>query len=164
MRMDVVREILARLSALGIAYDWCEHPAAHTIEDCQWAEQRLNARVPKNLFLAPRNLSAHYLCVVRGDASFRTADISKQIGSSRLSFGPEEDLRLLRTFPGAISPLGLMFPEAAPVRLLVDERLLEAPRLAFHPNDNTRTLAMSGGDFFTVFLPATGHSPKWVTF
>ena len=34
--------------------------------------------------------------------------------------------------------------------------------LAFHPCDNTMTVAMSGGDFFDVFLPAVGVAPTFV--
>lgn len=161
MRVDEL--IYERLRALGIAYDRTEHPPAHTIGDCAWAGAQLSALVPKNLFLAPRNLSAFYLCIVHPDTVFRTADISKQIGSSRLSFGPEDRLPLLlRTFPGAVSPMGLMFPEAAGVRLLIDTALLDIPRLAFHPNDNRQTLAMSKNDFFGIYLPATGHTLTFV--
>lgn len=162
--MNVQTEIFDRLSALGIEHQSVSHPAVRTIGDCKPAERELDALIPKNLFLAPRNLSAFYLCLVHPDAAFRTAEISKQIGSSRLSFGPEEKLaELLRTFPGAISPMGLIFPEARAVRLLIDGRLRDVQRLAFHPNDNRRTLAMSGRDFFDVFLPATGHEPRFVS-
>jgi Ala-tRNA(Pro) deacylase len=161
--MGVAGQIYRKLDALGIAYQTVSHPAAHTIEDCQVAQERLHAVVAKNLFLAPRNLSSFYLCLTHPQSVFRTKDVSKQVGSSRLSFGPEEPLfALLRTYPGAISPMGLVFPESKDVMLLADERLKGVPRLAFHPNDNTKTLAMTNHDFFSVFLPATGHAVRWV--
>ena len=40
--------------------------------------------------------------------------------------------------------------------LIVDAALRRMPVLAFHPCDNTRTLAMAAGDFFDRFLPAVG--------
>lgn len=169
MRMQVYcsieEQIHDTLNALGIAFRQVEHPAAHTIQDCKWAEDALSALIPKNLFLTPRNQSAYYLCIVHPDSVFRTSDLSKQVPSSRLSFGPEDKLsELLQTYPGAISPMGLIFPSSAPVHLLIDERLKSIPMLAFHPNDNTKTLAISNTDFFSVFLPYTGHAPQFVHF
>lgn len=156
-------EIYARLDALGIAYTCVRHPPVRGIEDCKWAEEKLGGMVPKNLFLTPRNQSSYTLCIVRPDATFRTADVSKQLGLSRQSFAPEDALaRLLRTYPGAISPMGLVFPEAREVRLAIDMRLRDEPRLLFHPNDNAETLAMSGDDFFGLFLRAVGHEPTYV--
>jgi Ala-tRNA(Pro) deacylase len=108
-------------------------------------------------------MSAFYLCLMSPDAGFRTADISKKIGSSRLSFAPEDQLmRLMRTASGAISPFGLLFDEKREVRLIVDERLQGEGRLAFHPCVNTATIAIDMNDFKDKFLPFTGHSPAWV--
>lgn len=161
---NVDQIIKDKLTELGIEHQCVSHPAVHTIEECKWAEVQLGCVVPKNLFLAPRNQSAFYLCILAPDAAFRTADISRQIGSSRLSFGSEQALfGLLQTYPGAVSPLGLIFKSARPLRLLVDERLKSAVRLGFHPNDNTQTLAMSGADFFSRFLPCTVHEPRFIT-
>lgn len=156
--MNAKDTILNTLSELGIAYEMIEHAPAHTMDELRDAEKRLLTPIPKNLFLTPRNQSAFYLCVVRSNARFRTADISKQIGSSRLSFGPEDKLmETLRVSPGSISPLGLMFDAHRAIRLLVDESLLSCDRLAFHPNDNAFTLSLLAADFFEKFLPFTGH-------
>ncbi len=70
----------------------------------------------------------------------------------------------LGTRPGSVSPMGLLFDPDGCVRLLVDEGLRGLGDLAFHPCDNTETLAMSEDDFFNRFLPATGHVPQFVTF
>ena len=84
-------------------------------------------------------------------------------GSSRLSFGSEEQMaELLRVHPGAVSPMGLMFDADKRVVLLADAALRDEKRLAFHPCDNAATVAMSGRDFFDVFLPAVGHTLQFV--
>ena len=151
--MDTKDTIYRALDEMGIAFDRVVHARCQTIEDCAAPALALNAVVPKNLFLTPRNESAFYLCLAAPDAQFKTADVSKQIGVSRLSFAKEERLaELLRTFPGAISPMGLIFDAERRVRLLIDRRLAAAPRLCFHPNDNTETLAMSSADFFGIYL------------
>lgn len=161
--MDVREEIRRALADMGIAFDEAVHEEVHTIGECRAIGEKLNAVVPKNLFLTPRDQSAFYLCLVRPNALFRTADVSKQIGSSRLSFGSEEMLsQLLRTHGGAVSPLGLLFDGEKKVRVLIDRTLLALPRLGFHPNDNTRTIAMAGDDFFHIFLPRLGRTATCV--
>jgi len=120
--MSARDEILAHLNKIGVAYDLVSHPPVHTIEDCAWAQEQLHCVVVKNLFLTPRNESFYALCLTRPNAFFRTADFSKQIGASRLSFGgPGALMEKLRTTPGAVSPLGLIFPSASDVPLYLDD-------------------------------------------
>ena len=128
--------------------------------DCAAVDEWLGALTVKNIFLTTKNKKTCWLCITRPDARFHTADISKQIGSSRLSFAPEEMLfDRLRCHGGSASPMGLIFPQARGVGLIVDAALRGEAKLAFHPCDNTRTLAMSGKDFFEGFLPAVGVAP-----
>lgn len=156
--IDAVNAVLERLDQLGIACRLAEHAPAYTMEDCARVDASLHALTVKNIFLTTRHTERYYLCITRPDARFRTADISKQVGSSRLSFAPEEKLfELLRCHGGSASPLGLMFTDR--VGLIVDRALRDVPTLAFHPCDNTRTVAMSAGDFFDVFLPSLGVEP-----
>ena len=155
---DTLTAVLARLDALGIAYRLAAHDPAYTMEDCAAVDARLGALTAKNIFLTTKNGKRFYLCLTRPDARFRTADISKQAGSARLSFAPEEKLfELLRCHGGSASPLGLMITDR--VGLLVDRALRDAPVLSFHPCDNTRTVAMAAADFFGVFLPSVNVTP-----
>ena len=158
--MSTADEVFAFLDGQGIAYRAVTHAAAFTMADCAAVDAMLGALTVKNIFLTTKNRRRCWLCLTRPDARFHTADISKQIGSSRLSFAPEEMLfERLRCHGGSASPMGLIFPEAAGVGLIVDAALREVGTLAFHPCDNTRTLAMAGKDFFGRFLPAVGVEP-----
>ena len=155
--------ILEALTSLGIAFDRAEHPPAGRIEDCMPIAERMGALMCKNFFLTTRHRPLYCLCVTRPEARFRTADVSKQAGTPRLTFADEASLaRLLHARPGAVSPLGLLFDEGREVRLLVDASLASAGRLAFHPCDNTQTVAFSSRDLFEVFLPAVGHGADLV--
>ena len=154
---DITRAVYDHLDGLGIAYRTAEHAPAYTMEDCAAVDRMLGALTVKNIFLTTKNRKKCALCLCRPDARFPTSDISKQAGFSRLSFAPEDMLfGRLRCHGGSASPLGLIFPEAAGVGLIVDDALLTVPALAFHPCDNTRTVAMAGEDFFNVFLPSVG--------
>ena len=160
---DIISEIFDRLDKLGIAYERMSHPVAATMADCRIVEETLSAVMPKNIFLCPRRKSCYWLLLTRPEARYKTSDISKQLGVSRLSFAEEEELyRFLRTTPGAITPIGLMFDENKTVQLAVDSALAGAERLAFHPCDNTMSLAMSGADFFNKFLPSLNIEPVFV--
>lgn len=160
---SVKEDVLAALGALGIPYELLEHAPVHTMEDCRAAEEALGGVMPKNLFLTPRNHASHHLLIARAEAPFRTSRVSRQLGVSRLSFATAEELMdMLRTLPGAISPMGLLFDGEKKVRLAIDRELRGEERLLFHPCVNTATLAISGADFFGRLLPALGHEAVYV--
>ena len=160
---DAARDVLTFLDGLGIAYELIDHESAASIEACRPISARLGAPILKNLFLTTRRRGGWYLLVMRPDAPFRSGEVSRQAGASRLCFAPEEPLfSLLREKPGSISPLGLLFDEGNQVSLLMDSALRREPRLAFHPCRNTHSLALATEDFLNVFLPAVHHEPKWI--
>ena len=155
---DIAAQVYAKLTELGIEYESMLHPPVMTIEDCLENDKKLGAVTAKNFFLATKNMKNFYLCLTRPNARFKSSDISKQIGSARLHFGPEEYLeQFLRLKPGAVSPMGLIFDEGKNVRLVVDSGLFETEKIAFHPCINTETLAMKTEDFFGKFLPGIGR-------
>ena len=163
--MSAASEVLDTLARLGIEYRCVAHAPAYTMADCAELDARLNALTPKNLFLTTKNGKRFYLCLARPEARFKTSDISKQAGSPRLSFAPEEILfQKLRCHGGSASPLGLIFPESRGVGLLIDSALKDAPTLAFHPCDNTQTVLMSGQSFFQIFLTSLNITPLFVDF
>lgn len=155
--------VYARLDALGIPYRRVRHAPAASLDECASVSKTLGAVVCKNYFLTTKSKKHYCLCVVRPEARLRTADISKQVDSPRLTFAGEDELfSMLCERPGSVSPFGLIFDSAAPVRLLMDSALAQLPELAFHPCDNTETLAVSTRDFLEKFLPGVGKEPEWV--
>lgn len=160
---DVARVVFDKLREMDILAPYVQHPPAHSMTDCRAAEVALNAVMPKNIFLTPRNKSAYYLLITRPNARFKTADISKQLGVSRLSFAPEDALmRMLRTYPGAITPMGLLFDEDRAVNVVIDSALRDEAVLAFHPCDNAASLSLTNGGFFKRYLPMLGYVPTYV--
>ena len=156
--------VLAYLEQHGIPFSRAEHARVSAISECAVAEALLGARMPRNLFLTPRAKSAYYLLIAHPESVFRTSSVSRQVGSSRLSFADEGELeRVLHTHPGAVSPLGLIFDSAKDVVLLVDERLLTEEALLFHPNENTSSVKLSREAFFGSFLGALGRGYRAVT-
>ena len=98
------------------------------MELCAEVSRVLDVSVCKNLFLCNRQKTAFYLLCMPPDKPFHTKDLSAQIGSSRLSFAPEESLwELLRCHPGSATILGLANDTEHRVRLLIDREVYDAP-------------------------------------
>lgn len=150
------------LDKLGIPYWRTDHAwmRADTMEDCRVIDACLGAAVCKNLFLCNRQKTAFYLLCMPPDKPFHTKDLSAQIGSSRLSFAPEESLwELLRCHPGSATILGLANDTEHRVRLLIDREVYDAPFFSCHPCICTSTLKLKTADVLEKLLPHTGHTP-----
>ncbi len=146
------------LDQLKISYEYVDHQPAKTMEDCAAADQVLGVQMCKNLFLCNRQKTEFYLLMIGGEKKFKTRDVSKQIGSARLSFAGAEDMeRLLDITPGAVSVLGLMNDTRGQVRLLVDEDLLREEFTGCHPCVNTSSLKVHTRDILETFLKAVDH-------
>lgn len=60
-----------------------------TMEACEEADRVLEATICKNLFLCTANKKEFYLLMIVGDKRLVTKDVSKKLGTSRLSFASE---------------------------------------------------------------------------
>ena len=162
-RLDKEIRCYDLLDSLGIAYQRVDHGSAMTMEICAGIEKTLEAPICKNLLLCNRQETAFYLLLMPGDKNFRTSDLSKKIGSSRLSFAkPEHMERFLDITPGSLSILGLMNDSEKAVRLLIDGDILRGPYLGCHPCINTSTLRIAMADVTEKLIPALGHEPTVV--
>ena len=147
------------LDRLGLEYWRVDHPVTDTMEACREIDTVLGAATCKNLFLCNRQETDFYLLLIPGDKVFKTKDLSKQIGSARLSFASGDAMeKYLDLRPGSCSLLGLMNDRGNAVRLLVDEDVLKEDWIGLHPCRNTTTLKLRREDLFEKVLPATGHT------
>jgi len=152
------------LDRLGVAYQRIDHEAAMTMEACAAIDEALEATICKNLLLCNRQHTAFYLLLLPGDKVFKTSVLSKEIGSSRLSFaGPEYMEEYLDITPGSLSILGLMNDHENHVQLLIDEDVLKGEFIGCHPCINTSSLRLKTADLMEKIIPAMGHEPRMVT-
>ena len=151
------------LDQLGVDYQRIDHEAAMTMEACAAIDEVLDATICKNLLLCNRQCTVFYLLLLPGDKPFKTSVLSKQIGSSRLSFaGAEYMERFLDITPGSLSILGLMNDKEMQVQLLIDEDVLKGEFIGCHPCINTSSLRLKTADVVEKIIPAMGHEPKIV--
>ena len=148
------------LDSLGIAYARADHDTLPTMEACQEVGNLLGIEICKNLFLRNTQKTAFYLLILPGRKKFKTAALSKQIGSARLSFAePEFMEQYLNITPGSVSVLGLMNDPENKVRLLIDKDILKNhPYFGCHPCINTSSLKFRTEDLLNKILPAIHHN------
>lgn len=148
------------LDSLNIPYERVDHEAHNTIEACAQVDQLLQIEICKNLFLCNRQETVFYLLMLPGQKVFKTKDLSKQLGVSRLSFGkPEYMEKFLDITPGSVSVMGLMNDTEHRVQLLIDEEVIKEEYVACHPCINTVSIKLKTADLLEKFLPKVGHEP-----
>jgi len=147
------------LDHLGLEYWQTDHEKlAYTMEDCKDVDAVLEATVCKNLFLCNRQKTKFYMLMMPGDKTFKTKELSGQLGCARLSFASEDKMvELLDIHPGAVSVMGLMNDPENKVQLVVDEEVLEGEFLGCHPCVNSSSLKLYTKDVFGPYLEAVGH-------
>lgn len=99
------------------------------------------------------------MLMMPGHKKFKTAKLSKQIGSARLSFASSEFMEeFLDITPGSVSVLGLMNDKNNRVRLLIDQDVIDHHTfVGCHPCINTSSLKLYTKDILEKFLPAVHH-------
>lgn len=161
--MSNKEQITAFLFQNGIDFERFDHEAAFTIEECERIKEAKGWVLCKNLLLKTSNGAVHWLLLMKSNKSFVTKDVSKKLGSSRLSFASGEEMQeLLNTSPGSLSILSLVFDKEKTVNLAIDSELLEEEYFYCHPCDNTATLKIKTSDIMQKLLPLLNISPKTI--
>lgn len=154
-------ELLAELTALGIAHRTERHHPVYTVAE----SKRLRARFPgghsKNLFL--RNKKGRmWLVTCLEDRPIDLKSLAERLGAGRFSFASAERLmRYLGVVPGAVTPFAVINDRGGAVEMVLDAGLLEHDPLNFHPLDNAMTTAVSAADLIE-FLEHAAHPPRIV--
>ena len=161
-RLPKEMDVYSLLDELSIPYERVDHAVSETMEACENIDMLLGVSMCKNLFLRNRQKTAFYLLMMPGKKKFKTKDVSKQLGTSRLSFAEAEYMeQYLNITPGSVSVLGLMNDSNHAVHLVIDKELLDNEYIGCHPCINTSSLKIRTEDILNVFLKHTRHT--WTT-
>lgn len=160
--MNSRENIFEKLNALQIPFELVEHAPAFTMEEYNALGFNPNDEICKNLFLRDYKGTRHMLVVLKGSKHADLQLIRSEVDSSKLSFASDERLaKFLDVKKGSVSPLGLLNDATGEVEVYFDEDLKDAPRLGFHPNDNTATVFMAFSDV-QKYIESTGHTMRFV--
>lgn len=160
-RLEKELRVYDFLDAIGVAYERVDHEALMTMEACKEVDDILKATICKNLFLCTANKKEFYLLMLPAQKRFVTKEISKQAGTSRLTFAGEEDMeKLLDITPGSVSVMGLMNDTGNQVELLMDREILQGEYIGCHPCINTSSIRFKTKDLLEKIIPAMGHEAR----
>ena len=166
--MDLLQtrlQVLEWLRSHQIPFELYEHERAHSIDMClQMPFISDDVTICKNILLCNRQETAFYLLLLKPLTPFKTAVVSKLLGSSRLSFAPENRLEeLLHLSSGSVSPLGLLNDAEHKITLCYEKGVLSTPKIAFHPCDNSATVVFEQSVFWNNVLELMHISPVCIS-
>lgn len=151
------RLALKALEEAGISFVYIAHPEAATMELCRGIGAGFGAAHCKNLFLTNKRGNDFHLLLMAPDKPYRTSEVSRKLGVTRMSFGTPEQLKaVLGAEPGSVSIMGLAFPNAEKaysegrLHIVIDEELLFRERICVHPNHCSASLVIKTEDIFTL--------------
>lgn len=126
----------------GITYDFCiKHGEVLGCLESDKYYQRFQDYlgedyvICKNLLLQERKGDRQkFLLITNSQKKVDLASVRETIGSRKLEFVGEEEMhRVIDATPGNVSLFSIMNDSNQEVKLVIDEELLDASRLAFHP-------------------------------
>ncbi len=159
-RLEKEMRVYDLLEQLDIPFIRVDHEVTATVDSCLEVEIMLEIEICKNLFLCNAQKTHFYLLMMPGNKKFKTADLGKQIQTSRLSFAAPQYLEeLLDITPGSVSVLGLMNDSDNRVQLLIDRDVLKQDAIGCHPCINTSSLKIRTADILNKLLPFLKHEP-----
>ena len=134
----------------SIWHEITEHPAAYNMADLAAIPLPYPSADAKNLFVRDDKKKNYYLITVKGDKRVNLKDFRKAHGLRPLSFASPEDLKkYMDLTPGAVTPLGLLNVEEAPITLYLDSEFKDSI-IGIHPNENTATVWLQGDDLVAL--------------
>lgn len=172
-----MRKVRDVLEANGIEYEIYFHPALYTIEEALEYWKDIDAVHCKNIFMRNHKGNRHYLVSFECHKELDIHSLEKSLHQGKLSFAsPERMRRCLDLRPGSVSVFGLIndipplqgderefFDNGHRVKLYLDSALQSAPRVSFHPCDNTASVVITH-DGLMRFLELWGGEVEWLEF
>ena len=145
----------------NIPFEITEHRAVYNMEELDSIALPYPEGDAKNLFVRDDKKKNYYLITVKGDKRVNLKDFRKAHGLRPLSFASPEDLKkYMDLTPGAVTPLGLLNVEGAPITMYLDAEFKDSI-IGIHPNENTATVWLQGDDL-VMLLRENGCEVKIV--
>lgn len=161
--MTNITQTCAALDRHGVMYEFEEHPAVMTIDECRLHQVDGKGMVLKNLFLRDRGGTRTFMFCCHGHKRADLKKLAQNLGVSKLTFAsPEHLLSCTGLTPGAVSPLGLIFDTTRQVTLAFDSDLYGlTDKIGVHPGENTATVFLKF-DALVRFLEEIGAEVVFV--
>ena len=155
------QNLLNTLIELHIDYKLVDHPAADSTEEADKYIEGYNGVRTKTLFLKDKYKN-FYLVTMDDAKRFDFKKFQTLVNTKRVSMANEDDVKLLGSYIGIISPLSLINNTIENIKIYFDKEMLDKNILTFHPNINTHTIFLKTEDVFS-FIEKQGYIYSVVT-
>ena len=151
-------ELFAFFDQLGIGHSTVTHPPFFTVEEGRPWHDKIPGLHCKNLFIKDRK-GGIWLVVMPADKRADLARLEKTLSAPRFSFArPEVLLDVLELTPGSVTPFGLLNDRQRRVKVILDQDMLDAAQVNFHPLHNAASTTLRSADLLK-FVRALGYDP-----
>lgn len=134
----------------NVEYEVTEHGAVFNMAELEAIKLPYPDADAKNLFGRDDKRRSYYLITVKGDKRVDLKDFRRKHELRPLTFCSADELMdIMKIYPGAVSPLGLLSDEECKVKFFLDEAF-EAGPIGIHPNDNTATIWLKTADLVRI--------------
>ena len=134
----------------NIDFEVTEHGAVFNMAGLEAIELPHPDVDAKNLFVRDDKRRNYYLITVKGDKRVDLKEFRREHELRPLTFASADELmEILKLFPGAVTPLGLLNDEEHKVKLFLDKAFGDG-LIGVHPNDNTATIWLRSEDLVRV--------------
>lgn len=157
-------EFCDSLEKRGIQYDYCirHKEATGCIDYSRWEDYLdENYAVGKHLLVQERKGDKNkYLVITDSSKQVDLKALKDELSCRKLEFVNPLDMEsLINATPGNVSIFNMIYDENKEIKLIIDEDLLEASEVAFHPLYNGMSIFMPLSECFK-FLNIIGREAK----
>ena len=155
------------LERKGIQYDYCirHKEATGCVDYSRWNDYLGDDyAVGKHLLVQERKgEKKKYLVITDSSKQVDLKALKEELDCRKLEFVSPSDMEsLINATPGNVSIFNLIYDEKKEIELIIDEDLLEADEIAFHPLYNGMSIFMPLRECF-YFLATIGRSAEVMT-
>ena len=155
------------LERKGIQYDYCirHKEATGCVDYSRWNDYLGDDyAVGKHLLVQERKgEKKKYLVITDSSKQVDLKSLKEELDCRKLEFVSPSDMEsLINATPGNVSIFNLIYDENKEIELIIDEDLLEADEIAFHPLYNGMSIFMPLHECF-YFLATIGRSAEVMT-
>lgn len=144
------QETYKYLADHGVDFEVTEHGAVYNMAELESVELPYPEVDAKNLFVRDDKKKNYYLITVKGDKRVDLKDFRRKHGLRPLTFASADELKdIMKLYPGAVTPLGLLNDEEHKVKLYLDSAFGDG-LIGVHPNDNTATIWLRAEELVRV--------------
>lgn len=156
-------DLFALLKSLNIPYSLHYHPPIFTVAEGEHLKENIPGVHCRNLFLRDKKKNT-FLVVAANETAVDLKALETRLGCARLSFGsPERLWDMLGIRPGSVCPFTLVNDRTCAVKVILDQSMMNADIVNYHPLDNAMTIGLTPADLLR-FIEHTGHDYSILAF